>query len=119
MTNDQIPMTNGGNRVPKLGDVTGLDERRLMAALSYVGVLVFVPLLVSKDDPFVRWHVQQGLVVLAGLVLALVAAAWVAVVGNVLFLVLMVVDIIALVQALLGRRWRIPGIGQLAEKFWI
>lgn len=103
----------------RLNDVTGLDERRLMAALSYVGVLVLVPLLVRRDDPFVRWHAQQGLVLLGGLILAVVAAAWVAVVGNVLFLLLLMADVIALVQALLGRRWRIPGIGHLAEKFRI
>lgn len=108
-------MANDSN----LNDVTGLDERRLMAALSYVGVLVFVPLLMRKDDPFVRWHVQQGLVLLAGIILALLAAAWIAAVGNVLFLLLLVVDLIALVQALLGRRWKIPGIGQLAEQFRI
>ncbi|MBI4021768.1 MAG: hypothetical protein HY372_00240 [Candidatus Andersenbacteria bacterium] len=103
----------------KLKDVTGLDESRLMAALSYVGVLVLVPILVRKDDPFVRWHAQQGMVLLAGIILALLAAAWIAVVGNVLFLLLLIADIIALVQALLGRRWKIPVIGHLAEQFRI
>jgi len=36
-----------------------------------------------------------------------------------LFLVLLTVDVIALVQALLGRRWKIPVIGQIAEQFKI
>lgn len=116
MTNDQLPMTKPN---PPGGDVTGIEERYLMAALSYVGVLVLVPLLVRRDDPFVRWHAQQGLVLLAGFVLAIVAAAWVAVVGNVLFALLLFANVIALAQALLGRRWKIPGVGHLAEKFRI
>lgn len=112
---DQVPNPNPNNQK----DVIDIDENKVMAALSYLGVLVFVPLLVKKEDPFVRWHVKQGLVILVGGVIALLAVAWVPVIGNLLFLLLMVVDIIALVQALLGRRWVIPVIGQLAEKFRI
>ncbi|HLD25924.1 MAG TPA: hypothetical protein VJC05_02700 [Candidatus Andersenbacteria bacterium] len=97
--------------------VVDIDESRLLAALAYVGVLVAVPFLVRRDDPYVVWHVKQGLVILVGLILSLVAATWHAPTGSVLFLVLMMLDIIALIQALLGRRWRIPLIGNLAEKF--
>ena len=102
-------------------EIIDIDEAKIMAALSYLGVLVFVPLLVlmRKEDPFVRWHVKQGLVLLAGIVIALLAAAWIPVVGNILFLLLLIVNIIALVQTLLGKRWVIPVIGQLAEKFRI
>lgn len=38
------------------------SEKTIMAALSYVGPLVFIPLLVKKDDPFTLFHIKQGLV---------------------------------------------------------
>jgi fumarate reductase subunit D len=104
------------NRKDELVDI---DEARIMASLAYLGVLVFVPLIMHKDDPQVNWHVKQGLVILIGLVLALLAVPWNSAVGTLLFLILIIVDVVALVQALLGRRWRIPLIGQLAEKFEI
>ena len=34
---------------------------RGLAAISYLGVLVFVPLLVGQDDKFVKFHARQGL----------------------------------------------------------
>ncbi len=100
-------------------NIIDVDERKMMAALSYVGFLVLVPLFVSRDDKYVSWHIKQGLVLLAGLILAVIAAQWIAVVGNVLFLVLLLVDLVALVQALTGRWWKIPIIGEIAQKFKI
>ena len=99
--------------------VVDIDERRIMASLAYLGVLVLVPLIMRKNDPQINWHVKQGLVILAGLILALVASAWSPRVGNALFFLLLIVDIVALVQALVGRRWRIPVIGSLADRFRI
>ncbi|MFH1354484.1 MAG: hypothetical protein ABIH36_04370 [bacterium] len=99
--------------------VVDVDENKLLAALSYVGVLVLAPLLMGRNNSFVRWHAKQGLVILIGMVVALMAAAWMPVVGNVLFLVLLIVSVIGLVQALLGRSWRIPIIGQIADSFKI
>lgn len=98
-------------------NVIDVDEQKIMAALSYVGFLVLVPLFVSRDDKYVNWHAKQGLVLLIGLILAVVAAQWIAMAGNVMFLVLLLVDVAALVQALLGRWWKIPIIGDIADKF--
>jgi fumarate reductase subunit D len=98
-------------------NVVGVDDNKVMAALSYLGILVLIPLLVKKDDPYVRWHAKQGLVLLIGFIVASVASPWIPMLGNLLFLVLLIVDVIALVQALQGKKWRIPIIGDLADKF--
>jgi uncharacterized membrane protein len=34
----------------------------VMGILAYLGILFLVPLIVSKNDPFVKFHVKQGLV---------------------------------------------------------
>lgn len=99
--------------------ILDMEEKNIFAALCYVGVLVLVPMLVRKDDPFVNWHIRQGLVVLGVLIVSLLASAWIEVIGNVLFLTVMIVDIIALVQALMGKSWKIPLLGTLASKFRI
>ncbi len=36
----------------------------LMGVLAYLGPLVIVSYLVAKDDPFVKFHIKQGLVLL-------------------------------------------------------
>ena len=100
-------------------ELTGVSEQNLFAALSYLTVLVFVPLLTRKEDPYVNFHVRQGLVMLVALILAAIASVWINVVGATLFLLLLIADIVALVMTLQGRRWRIPGIGHLAEKISI
>jgi uncharacterized membrane protein len=102
-----------------LDDVTNLDESRLYAAMSYLMILVLVPWLTKRGDSFVNWHVRQGLVVLAAMVIALITAAWWSAVGSLLFLLLLIGDVIALVMALQGRKWKIPGIGTLASKIRI
>jgi len=107
------------NKDDNQGEVLDVEEKNIMAALSYVAFLVLVPLLLRRDDPYVVWHAKQGLVILIGLIIAVVAAQWMRAPANVLFLLLLIVDAIALAQALLGKRWKIPVIGSIADKFHI
>lgn len=102
-----------------LHNLTGLDERRLFASLSYLAFLVFIPLIVKHDDPFISFHAKQGLVVFIGLVIAVFIAAWLNALGSLLFAALLFVDVIALIKTLQGKRWRIPLLGKLSEKFSI
>lgn len=104
---------------PNQPDITGLDQERLLALLSYLTVLVVIPLLIGRDQPFVRFHAKQGLLLLVGIIISLIIASWIPVLGNVLFLLLMLIDIVALVQTILGRTWKIPVIGDLAQKISI
>ena len=100
-----------------LDDITGLDDSRLYAAMAYLSVLVFVPWLLRRDDPFVNWHIRQGIIVFVVSIFSLVMAAWWATMGGLLFLVVLVGDVVALVMALQGRRWKIPLLGSLVGKF--
>lgn len=88
-----------------------------MAGLSYLGVLVLIPLLTRKNNSFVYFHAKQGLVIFVGEIIALIAGQWIVAVGSLVFILLLIASVIGLIQALQGRRFSIPGIGQLAEKF--
>lgn len=97
--------------------VVDISDEKLMAALSYIGVLVLIPLFTRKSDPYVHFHAKQGLVIFIGEVVAIIAGQWITVVGNLLFVLLLVASVIGLVQALQGRRFKIPGIAAIADKF--
>lgn len=38
------------------------DNNKLMGILSYIGILVLIPLFSEKENSFVRYHINQGLV---------------------------------------------------------
>ena len=38
-----------------------IEGNKLMAVLSYIGILVLVPILAAKDSPFAKYHAAQGL----------------------------------------------------------
>ena len=47
-----------------------IEGNKLMAVLSYLGILVLVPILAAKDSPFAKFHATQGINLL------IVGVAW-------------------------------------------
>jgi uncharacterized membrane protein len=101
---------------PKLAfDQKDVEENKLVAALSYLGLLFLVPLLVKKDSPFAQFHAKQGLVLciaffIGSFFFGIPFLGWAAGV----FLV--VVDIMALVKTLGGETWEIPVVKDIVKK---
>ncbi len=89
-----------------------------MAIVAYI--LFFVPLLTdAKDDPFVKYHVKQGLVLfIAGVILMLVGFMpvlhWFSWLFNIAIFVLAVIGIL---NAANGKEKPLPLIGQFADSF--
>lgn len=98
-------------------DITGISEDKLMAALSYLGVLVLVPLVMRPADQAIRFHAKQGLVIFLGEIVAVLAGIWLTAVGNVLFALMLIASVLGLISALQGKQWKIPGVGHVAERF--
>lgn len=90
-----------------------------MAILAYI--LFFVPLLTdAKNDPFVKFHVKQGLVLFIGWVAVAIISAlpvfgWFA--ARLLNLVLFVLMIIGIINAANGKQVFLPLIGKFSEQF--
>ena len=102
-------------------------SRRAMLILSYLAFLGVIPLLFSREDPEVRWHARNGLLLFGAVAgIALVATL----VGTVLpalgclyamlmFFVLVLyafIAILAIVKALDGQRLLVPGISKHAGR---
>ena len=96
------------------------EQDKIMLVLAYLGILALIPLLTVKDSEFVKWHSKNGLVLGVGGGIVTSIVSMIPVIGLIsclLGLALLVVDIMAMVKALGGERWRIPVISDLADKF--
>jgi len=96
------------------------ESKNAIALFSYLGILLVIPLLVDKDNPFVKFHVKQGLVLLIAAVI-IPFVAWIPILGWIFGLiaapVLLVFAIIGIINVLGGKKKELPLIGQYGSKF--
>ncbi len=101
-------------------DKKDVEENKILACLSYVGILFLVPLLAKKESKFAQEHAKQGLVLSIAYVVLLIIGV-VPVIGWLLgffgSLALLVVDLIALVKCFQGEFWEVPVLGKLRKEF--
>ncbi len=94
-------------------------KARVMGLMSYLGVLVFVPLMMNRDDAFVNFHARQGLIIWVFGIVAL-SIRFLPGIGNVIFsLLAMLVSIyslVGLVSVLLSTEWKLPVVHGLSVK---
>ena len=95
-----------------------VDENKILAAIGYLGILFLIPLLVKKDSEFCQFHAKQAMILFI-IEVILLAIVWIPFLGWLLYTLVSVVALVGLIQALMGRKWRIPGIAELADKIKI
>jgi|SRR3989338_1866757 len=95
------------------------DNAMLMGILCYVGPLVIIPLLVSKDNAFVKYHIKQGLVVLCIEVIVWILASivWIWWVINILNLATLALSILGIVNVVNKKEKELPLVGGFARHF--
>ncbi|MBQ3126246.1 MAG: zinc ribbon domain-containing protein [Clostridia bacterium] len=105
-------------QAPKVKDFTAqfdpkdIADNKVMAILAYLSWLVLIPLLVSpaKDSPYVRFHVNQGLILfIAGLISGVLSFICI---GAILGVVCFVFMIIGIINAANGQAKELPWIGK-------
>ncbi len=99
---------------------TAPNNETLMGVLAYVSILVFVPLLAAKNDPFVKFHVKQGLVLLIIEVIAWFLSSilwqfWE--IFQLVNLATLILAIIGIVNVVNKKQAELPLIGSLAKNF--
>ena len=105
----------------RLESTTSSDHHmlaKLTAAMSYLGVLCFIPILFSHGDPFIRFHSRQGLVIFLWGVATLIlmplpigpALLNFSTAGVLMF------SLLGLMSVTIGRAWRLPLVYELAAK---
>ncbi len=105
----------------------GSNDKTLMLVLAYLFPLSLIPLLTEKEDRNVQWHAKHGIVL--GVAWAIIWVVYMIVLQipfvGCLSLVLapiiglgaMIVTIMAIVKAVNGQRFLIPGLSDYADKF--
>ena len=89
------------------------SDSKLWGVLSYLGVLVVLPLLLKKDSKFVQFHAKQGLVILLGWILTMLPF------GSIVGIIMTIFSILGIVDVLSGKTTKMPLVGELAEKIHI
>ncbi|NCU29502.1 hypothetical protein EOM60_02735 [Candidatus Saccharibacteria bacterium] len=93
-----------------------MDSLKVIAAIAYLGILFFVPMITHPKSEFAMFHANQGLLLLlAGIIVSVVGSVipvlgWfvIAPIGGIFILVLF---ILGLINALQGKMKRLPLIG--------
>ncbi len=94
-------------------------KTRLLAAMSYLGLLCLAPLVFGDHNGFVRFHARQGLILWLWMLVSIFALALGEIGGFFLTFSMGVIGIfstIGIVSVILNRNWRLPMIAILAEK---
>jgi len=96
-----------------------IEKNKLNAVLSYLGILIIVPLLSedAKKSPFAKFHLNQGLVLLiasfvAGIIWNIPIIGWF-LLGPIISIVLFVIWLMGLISAAQGEMKRVPLLGNI------
>lgn len=95
------------------------SDSNLLAAISYLWILSVIILFVKKDDDFVTFHAKQGTVIFGVSVVLAIVGIPLSFLGPLILLINLVIFIaviIGFVKALSGKKYKIPVVGDLAEK---
>jgi uncharacterized membrane protein len=96
------------------------DKNVVMGVLAYLGPLVIVSYIVAKNDPFVKFHIKQGLVLLV-----IEAAIWILgmamwqlwMILNIVNLGVVVLSVLGIVNTVQGKEQQLPLVGQFSRYF--
>ncbi|MBZ1348749.1 MAG: hypothetical protein KY053_00710 [Candidatus Liptonbacteria bacterium] len=98
----------------------GNQDKKAIALLSYIGILFLIPFFVEKSNPFIKFHIKQGITLfianlIAGAILIIPIIGWI--VGLVAFFTFFVFAIIGIINVLTEKTKPLPLIGKYAD-FW-
>ena len=98
-----------------------IEEGKSAAILGYIPFLCFVPLVKMKDNSFAVRHGKQGLILLIMEILAVLFLLpkisdffWSAVI-----ILCVIFALLGIFNAIQGKSYKVPYVGDLAEKFRI
>lgn len=96
-------------------------DNKVMAILAYIGILVVVPFLTeAKNDPFVKFHIKQGLVLLIGEVAAMFIAVFPLfgpLLSSLVYLASLVLSVLGIINVINHETKELPIVGQWAKMF--
>ena len=96
-----------------------VEEGKIWAFIGYWWILFLVPLLGKKDNKFALFHGKQGMVLFVfWIVISIIF--FIPVIGPIInflgWIIHIILAIIGMVKSLQGEYWKMPVLGDIAEK---
>lgn len=115
---DQDTKTNQSEAQDTKSEETPKGKNTGMAVIAYI--LFFIPLLTeSKNDPFVKYHVKQGLALFVVFIASMIISV-IPFLGYIVSLLInagaLVLFFLGVINAVNGKQEPLPIIGEFAEK---
>ncbi len=100
-------------------DTDYVQEGKGVAWISYLGILVIIPILLQKDNPYTKYHIKQGIALL--IVSIIWNIVWIIpfvglILGYIGWVFLMVLMIMGIINALSGKEKPLPIIYKIADQ---
>lgn len=96
-----------------------IQDGKFFAAMGYISLLCFVPLVLKKENSFAQFHGKQALVLFIFEVAVSILKA-LPILGDLVytvgFVVFGMVSLVAIIRVLMGERWEIPLVHDIAER---
>ena len=105
------------------------SDRTLMVVLSYLGLLALIPYLTKKEDPDVHWHAKNGVgllildvvlmvvfMIISRVIPSNLLGCGIGMLQCVIWLGIFALHVYCIIQAVGGKRPRIPVVTDFAEK---
>lgn len=112
-------MTDAATDNKNLDNNEEIKDAQFFAAIGYISFLCFVPLVLKRQNSFAQFHGKQALILLilevAASILKVVPALG-DLVFTIAFVVLGIFSLIAITKVLMGERWEIPVISEIASR---
>ena len=92
-----------------------------MGVLAYLGPLLVISFLTAKDDPFVKFHIKQGLVLLvieiAIWMIGMIGISYIWTILTLLNLATFVLAVIGIINVINGKEKELPIVGKYSSYF--
>ena len=112
-------MANPGSESSAPSQDPEIQDAKFFAAIGYISVLCFVPLLLKKENKFAQFHGKQALVLFILEIAASILKA-VPALGDLVFTIAFVVfgilSVIGVMKVLMGEYWEMPVIYEISTK---
>jgi uncharacterized membrane protein len=95
-----------------------MKNKTTMGVLSYLGPLVVIPFILDKNDPFVKFHMKQGIVLLVIEIVLwlLMRIFWSLIpIAGILQLGVFVLAIIGIINVVQNKEKELPLVGSFAK----
>lgn len=117
-TNNQAQPEGQPSQPASTGAPHGGEKNTLMGVLAYIGPLILIPFLSAKDDPFVKYHIKQGavLVIIWIALMLLQTMFWMMyMIWNLVNFGVVILAIIGIANVMKGEQKELPLVGKFAS----